>query len=144
MLMLGKSARAILDIERAVLQVFGRLGLTYADIRTDRRDRKAVDMRRIIWMLLREQTALSTTQLGLEYRRDHSTIIYGVQFIRRKLIQKPRLQVMLDDVRSILATREFSEPSPIPETIEKARRLKSINVFLLLQASCVSEAALCT
>lgn len=48
-------------------------------VRSRRKDRRLAHCRFAIWMIARERTFLSYPQIGRLSRRDHSTVVHGIQ-----------------------------------------------------------------
>ncbi len=133
MIMFGKSAGIMLNVERAALQVFCQrfphFRLTYNDIRSLNRSRVHSRLRHIIWLLLREMTPLSTTQLGREYCRDHTTIVVCCQSVKKEIEEGKWLTgVLVSEIRSVLERGAFVGASPIPSSVELYRMMASIDI----------------
>jgi chromosomal replication initiator protein len=58
-------------------------GMEFAEVLTKCRKREYVEPRQLICYLLRQLTPLSTGQIGILLRRDHSTVIAGSVNIER-------------------------------------------------------------
>ena len=56
-------------------------GFTVNEILDDNREMPLVEYRQIAMYLCRQHTALSYPDLGVLFRRDHTTVVHGVQTI---------------------------------------------------------------
>jgi chromosomal replication initiator protein len=85
------------EIIRAVADHFG---LTVGDILSQRRERRISRPRQIAMYLARENSGKSTTQLGREFERDHTTVVYATQVIAKEIDSDP---IMAREMERIMA-----------------------------------------
>lgn len=86
-------------IEKVVGEVARTYGADPADIRSKKRDAQTSRMRQMSMYIISEMTNLSTKAIGNEFSgRDHSTVVYALQEMRRLLEKDSSLRSAIDDI----------------------------------------------
>jgi chromosomal replication initiator protein len=62
-------------------------GVSVQNIRGISRDKDIVLARHVVWMILHDYKGFTYSRLGREYERDHTTIINGVNRVRREALK---------------------------------------------------------
>ncbi len=80
---------------------------SYYSIKPDRiislnRAKDTVLPRYVAIFLVREMTDLSTLEIGKEFGRDHSTILYAIKKIQDQILSDPSLESALNDIKTNL------------------------------------------
>lgn len=98
-------------IQRAVAAAFG---IPLVDLLSDRRDAATAHARQVAMLLARELTFHSTIVVGRHFRRDHTTVIAGVNAVRARIARDPRLAATCARLAAELGAREPAAPLPVP------------------------------
>jgi chromosomal replication initiator protein len=77
-------------------------GYTPADLVGPRKPRPLALARQIAMYLCREFTDYSLPELGVIFQRDHTTVLYGEQKIRRELKSWRGLEITITAIRRLL------------------------------------------
>jgi hypothetical protein len=105
-------------------------GVSYADVLSDRRDKKAVLARQLAMRLAKKLTRHSLPEIGRAYNRDHTTVLHALMAWDYKLSHAPEMadleQAALRDlalipvkpvvVRATRVTEKVSEQAEPPRT----------------------------
>lgn len=75
------------------------IGVEYNQVMDKKRSRQYVEYRQLFWMVLRKRTGLSYNNIGMMFRRDHTTIIAGINHIREILDYDTELQKIHDEFK---------------------------------------------
>lgn len=62
----------------------------------------ASEPRQIAWMLLRKWTRWTVENIGDEFNRDHTTVLYGVRKAQRRVRETKPLRMMLETIEDSL------------------------------------------
>jgi chromosomal replication initiator protein len=96
---LSDSRPVPVTIERIVQEVARTFGASAADIRSKKRDAQSSRMRKIAMYVVSETTGLSKEAIGREFSgRDHSTVIYNLQEIKRMIDSDRALEATVSDI----------------------------------------------
>lgn len=96
---LSDSRPVPVTIERIVQEVARTFGASAADIRSKKRDAQTSKMRKIAMYVVSEATGLSKEAIGKEFSgRDHSTVIYNLQEIRKMIENDRTLEATVSDI----------------------------------------------
>ncbi|MCR5484383.1 MAG: chromosomal replication initiator protein DnaA [Clostridiales bacterium] len=88
-----------ITIERVVEEVARTYGANAADIYSKKRDARTSRMRQIAMYVVSETTHMSTQAIGDAFGgRDHSTVVYALQEIRRVLARDSSLNATVKDI----------------------------------------------
>jgi len=75
------------------------LGTTADDIRSSKRSSNISNARQIAIYIVREITQLPYDSIGKEFGgRDHSTVVYAMQQIDKKIQKDPKMKATVDDI----------------------------------------------
>jgi chromosomal replication initiator protein len=89
--------------------VAGSFNVTTDDLRGRKRDRGTALARQVAMYLLKQATACSLAEIGLEMgNRDHSTVIHACRKISQDLDNDPRLKHRIDEILSGFSSRSKS------------------------------------
>ncbi len=78
----------ICEIQAATAAYFG---ITLADIKSTRRDRKIARPRQLAMYLAKQLTPLSLPDIGIQFGRDHTTIMHAIRTIEGQLARDPQM-----------------------------------------------------
>jgi chromosomal replication initiator protein len=96
---LSDSRPVPVTIERIVQEVARTFGASAVDIRSKKRDAQTSKMRKIAMYVVSESTGLSKEAIGREFSgRDHSTVIYNLQEIRKMIEHDRTLEATVSDI----------------------------------------------
>ncbi len=96
---LSDSRPVPVTIEKIVQEVARTFGANAADIRSKKRDANTSKMRKIAMYVVSETTGLSKEAIGREFSgRDHSTVIYNLQEIKKMLEIDRTLEATVSDI----------------------------------------------
>ena len=74
-------------------------GTTADDIRSSKRSSNISNARQIAIYIVREITQLPYDSIGKEFGgRDHSTVVYAMQQIDKKIQKDPKMKATVDDI----------------------------------------------
>ena len=94
-------------------RIAGCYGLTVNELLADDRTYPLVEWRQIAMYLCRQHTALSYKDLGVLFRRDHTTVIHGVQTIAASHLARLKTEVQQIDemITAALSAARGSVPA---------------------------------
>jgi chromosomal replication initiator protein len=93
----------ITDIQNAVIR---RFNLKLHDLQSKKRNKSVVFPRQIAMYLARNLTELSLEEIGGYFGgRDHTTVLYTIEKIKRESDQKPQVMRLLQDLTQSLSDR---------------------------------------
>ena len=96
---LNDSQPVPVTIERIVAEVGRTFGIPPEDIRSSKRSANISNARQIAAYVVREITQLSTSAIGKEFGdRDHSTIVYALHEVERKLKKNTHYREIVEDI----------------------------------------------
>jgi hypothetical protein len=88
-------------IQRSTLTEFPNI--TFADLKSQRRNKTAVRARQIAMYLAKTMTEQSLPEIGRRFGgRDHTTILHGVRKIERLVVSSPELSAQIERIKSII------------------------------------------
>tara|TARA_R110002126_G_scaffold291760_1_gene457016 strand:+ start:2933 stop:3667 length:735 start_codon:yes stop_codon:yes gene_type:complete len=82
------------------------------------RTRAHSEPRRIAMYLMRQETNMTLFEIGKQFNRDHTTVIYGIQTVRDEILRNPAFGSQVDSLRALLAkeAKKDDEPYARPAT----------------------------
>ena len=90
---------APMTIEKIIEEVARTFGTTADDIRSSKRSSNISNARQIAIYIVREITQLPYDSIGKEFGgRDHSTVVYAMQQIDKKIQKDPKMKATVDDI----------------------------------------------
>lgn len=96
---LSDSRPVPVTIEKIVQEVARTFGGSTADIRSKKRDANTSKMRKVAIYVVSETTGLSKEAIGREFSgRDHSTVIYNLQEMKKMLETDRSLEATVSDI----------------------------------------------
>ena len=87
-----------MTVDKIVSEVARTYGLDDDDIRSKKRDAPISYGRQVAMYIVREVTGMSYTSIGKEFGRDHSTVVYAMQEIERKLKNNSHEREIVEDI----------------------------------------------
>ncbi len=121
----GLVAEALLAVEVAshprsldeiIDLVAGAYGVSREDLRSRSRRRRVVRPRQFAMYLCRRYTEASLGDIGRALSRDHTSVIYAVDVVERRIVERPQLRYELEALAARL------EPSRVQTRSAPARR----------------------
>lgn len=86
-------------VDRIIEEVARTYGITSDDIKSNKRNAKISIARQVTTYVIRDITQISMEAIGEALGgRDHSTIVYAIQQIEKKIKNDPHLKITVDDV----------------------------------------------
>lgn len=85
-------------VDKVISEVARTYGLDDEDIRSKKRDAPISYGRQVAMYIVREVTGMSYTSIGKEFGRDHSTVVYAMQEIERKLKTNSHEREIVEDI----------------------------------------------
>ena len=85
-------------VDKIISEVARTYGLDDEDIRSKKRDAPISYGRQVAMYIVREVTGMSYTSIGKEFGRDHSTVVYAMQEIERKLKTNSHEREIVEDI----------------------------------------------
>ena len=114
-------------------RVARRYDVRVADLRSPRRDRKAVWPRHVAMYLARDMAGLSYPAIGRALgRRDPATAAYGVRTVERRMAREPADAAAIDRLRAELASAAAAQVDADAAAAE-AEATAAIDQILLLR-----------
>ena len=90
---------APMTIEKIIEEVARTFGTTADDIRSSKRSSNISNARQIAIYIVREITQLPYDSIGKEFGgRDHSTVVYAMQQIDKKIQKDPKMKATVNDI----------------------------------------------
>lgn len=94
------TAAAAVPLKAIVIAVASHYRLAISDMLSERRDNRAVTARHMAMFIARHHTPRSLPQIGNAIgRRDHTTILYGIRKMTKRLETEPALAIDLAEIR---------------------------------------------
>ena len=87
---------------RVITLVAENFQVTPEDVKSRRRDKKTVLARQVAMYLIKQQNGCSLAQIGLEFGRDHSTVIHACEKIATELRHNGYLSRVIQAIRQNL------------------------------------------
>lgn len=85
-------------ISRIVDEVSRTTGVSVEDIYSSKRTSNISDARKMCFYIIREVTDMSYKTIGKEFNRDHSTVMYNIDQIAKKIKADPTLNSQVSDI----------------------------------------------
>ena len=86
-------------VEKIIEEVARTFGVTSADIRSVKQSKSVSDARQAAMYVVREITQMSMSLIGNEFgNRDHSTVVYALKQIEKKIKTNSKLKSTLEDI----------------------------------------------
>ena len=87
-----------IKIEKIISEVSKTYNVSESDILSNRRTASLVLARRVSMYIARETTGLSYDDIGENFGKDHTTVLYNVKKIEEFLKDKPYEKELIDDI----------------------------------------------
>ncbi len=88
-----------LTVEKIIEEVARTFGVSAGDIRSAKRSSNISKARQMAMYVVREITQMSTDSIGKEFGgRDHSTVVYSLQAMEKKIAKEPRSRATAEDI----------------------------------------------
>lgn len=87
-------------ISQVLTIVAFKMGVSIEEMKGKKRNPKYVIARHLCMYLLREMTPLTFEEIGDLINRNHSTAIYGISKIKKKLKKNEQFRLLYDEIRS--------------------------------------------
>ena len=100
-------AGAAWSLEQIRDRVARSYGVTAEQLRGRSRQRRFVRPRQLAMYLCRRYTDASLKQIGRAFGRDHSSVIYAIDVVERRIVEQPQLRYQLEAL-----TSRFSPGAP--------------------------------
>ncbi|MDR3344752.1 MAG: chromosomal replication initiator protein DnaA [Oscillospiraceae bacterium] len=97
---LEEYAPPAVTLERIVEEISRAFAGSAEDIRGKKRDAKTVMMRQAAIYCARQVTSLSMQQIGKEFGRDHSTVMYSLKQMDTEMKRNAQVRAIINDVLS--------------------------------------------
>ena len=88
------------DTELIKDTVAGYYGINKADLSSKSRLRRHAHPRRIAMFMLRKETDMTLLDIGEEFERDHTTVIYGIRVIQDEIRRNPSTTSQLNEIKN--------------------------------------------
>ena len=98
--------QANISTDNIIKVVADYFGLTPNDLRGRKRSQNKVFGRQIAMYIVREMTEYSTTEIGRDFGKDHTTVMHSIERIKEKLLTDPTLETTIDSL--IRSVKDFS------------------------------------
>ena len=86
-------------VERIISEVARTFGVSPQDIRSNKRSSQISSARQVSIYVVREITLMSQTDIGAEFGgRDHSTVVYNIQQVERKMKHDTKYKETIEDI----------------------------------------------
>ena len=98
--------QANVSIENIIRVVSDYFHISHVDIKGKKRTQNIVQARQIAMYIAREVTDYSTTEIGQEFMRDHTTVMHAIDKIKAQLLTDPGLDSTIENLKR--AIKEYS------------------------------------
>ena len=88
-----------LDVKTILQSISNTFNVSLSDLQSENRSKRMSHPRQIAMYFLREYTNLSTTDIAKELKKNHSTVVYGVQRIQKELETDTNLQQTINLIK---------------------------------------------
>jgi chromosomal replication initiator protein len=88
-----------LDVKTILQSISNTFNVSVSDLQSENRSKRMSHPRQIAMYFLREYTNLSTTDIAKELKKNHSTVVYGVQRIQKELETDTNLQQTINLIK---------------------------------------------
>lgn len=100
----GSDKQTDISIDAIIKAVANNYNLSFSDIKGKKRTKNIMMARQIAMYIAREMTEYSTTELGAEFNKDHTTVMHACQKIEESIKNDPQLESNIE-----LITRSLKE-----------------------------------
>ena len=76
--------------------------LTGMDLRSKRRSSNISHARQVAMFVISQMTGQSTKAIGVEFQRDHSTVVYALREIREEIARDPGLRRVVNEITKVV------------------------------------------
>ncbi len=87
-----------ITVEKIIDEVSRSYGITSADIRSGKRDSAISNARQSAMYIIREITNLPMKNIGAEFNRDHSTVVYALKECEKKMKSNRQEREIIEDI----------------------------------------------
>ncbi len=94
-----------LSVEEIIKAVCSFYDTTYADILSPNRTQPLATARQVAMFLARKLTGLSTPTVASDFKRNHTTVIYGAESIQKRLSVEPKLKKSIEQITEQLGRK---------------------------------------
>ena len=91
--------QANVSIENIIRVVSDYFHISHVDIKGKKRTQNIVQARQIAMYIAREVTDYSTTEIGQEFMRDHTTVMHANEKIKAQLLTDPTLDSTIESLK---------------------------------------------
>ncbi len=91
-----------LSVDKIIRATAEYFHLTSYDIKGKKRNRNIVNARQVAMYLSRVLTNYSTTEIGYDFSRDHTTIMYAIDKVEKAKLSNPELNKNLESIKKSL------------------------------------------
>jgi chromosomal replication initiator protein len=98
-----------LSLDEVVSLVSGAYDVTAEELRSPSRRRRIVRPRQTAMYLCRRYTQASLHEIGLRFRRDHTSVRYAVDAVERRVVEQPQLRYELEAMAARLSPGRRSD-----------------------------------
>ncbi|MEG0529393.1 MAG: helix-turn-helix domain-containing protein, partial [Bacilli bacterium] len=84
--------------ERIIEEVAKTYSVSPEDLRSKKRNANISTARQTAIFIIREVTQMSTSLIGAEFERDHSTIVYALNQTKEQMETDSRQRAIIDDI----------------------------------------------
>ena len=85
-------------VERIIEEVAKTYSVSTEDLRSKKRNANISTARQTAIFIIREVTQMSTSMIGAEFERDHSTIVYALNQTKEQMLTDTRQRAIIDDI----------------------------------------------
>ncbi len=102
------------SLEEIMAEIARAYGVTRDDLRARSRKQSLTRPRQIAMFLARRYTDASLAEIGRAFSRDHTSVMYAIDVVERRIVEKPQLRYELEALaqRVSHAPRVNSESTP--------------------------------
>lgn len=92
----GPEKQINIGVDEIIKAVANHYNLSFADVKGKKRTKNIMMPRQIAMYIAREMTEYSTTELGAEFNKDHTTVMHACQKIEEAIKNDPQLESNID------------------------------------------------
>ena len=94
-----------LSVEEIIKAVCSFYDTSYAEILSSNRTQPLATARQVAMFLARKLTGQSTPTVASEFKRNHTTVIYGAEAIQKRLSVEPKLRKSIEQITEQLGRK---------------------------------------
>lgn len=94
----GNSEPISVTIDKIFASVYNKFGVKREDIVGLKRTKEITRIRHIAIYLVSNITEMSTKKIGKIFNRDHTTVLYSIETIQKKLASDPQLSYVISEI----------------------------------------------